>query len=231
MTTDQIYGYPAPEIVYTEYYVSLVSSLHIATFVNPNFLSYNGIIPDDWRPQTPVIIGQNTADIEYDNGIAIRANNDEVGFALIAEVAPLSDVELCISVAHRFLNGLPGVQYESITTDVQGYAMLPEGCPGVMNIGSRFQGILPVISHEAVYTAPDHETRFYVQENNRTNDSRIDCLDLHVRTTYVIPPAFRDPGSDPFISDALGNWNNHITGFEKLATNFIDRHILGGGTL
>ena len=231
MATNPIYGYPAPEIVYTEYYVGLVSSLHIAAFVNPNFLSYNGIIPDDWRPQTPVIIGQNTADIEYDNGIAVRANNDEVGFALIAEVAPLSDVELCIAVAHRFLNSLPGVQYESIMTDVQGYAMLPEGCPGVMNIGSRFQGILPVISHEAVYTAPDHETRFYVQENTRTNVNQIDCLDLRTRSTHFVPPAHRNPANTPFISEALENWIDEIAGFNELATHFINLHILEGGTL
>ena len=226
MATDPIYGYPTPELVYTEYSVSLVASLHLAAFVNPNFLSYNGIIPDGWRPQTPVIIGQNTADIEYDNGIAVRANNDEVGFALIAEVAPLSDVELCIAVAHRFLSSLPGVHYESIMTDVQGYAMLPDGCPGVMNIGSRFKGVLPVISHEAVYTVPDHETRFYVQENTRTNGNQIDCLDLRARTTRFVPPASRDPASSPFIAEALENWNDEVEGFNELAANFINLHIL-----
>jgi hypothetical protein len=230
MATDPIYGYSTPEIVYTEYYVSLVSTMSLAGLINPGFLQYNGIIPDDWQPHLPVIISQNSADIEYANGVAIRANDNEVSFAFLAEVAPLSDVELSIGVAHRFLGSLPGVQYESVMIDLQGYAMLPQGCPGIMNIGSRFHGILPVISHESVYTAPDHETRFYVQENNRANDSRIDCLDLRAHTTYSVPPTHRDPAGSPFIPDVLRNWTNHVAGFTELATNFIEQHIVEGGT-
>ena len=72
MATDPIYGYSTPEIVYTEYHVSLVSTMSLAGLINPGFLQYNGIIPDDWQPHLPVIISQNSADIEYANGVAIR---------------------------------------------------------------------------------------------------------------------------------------------------------------
>ena len=230
MANNQTYGDTIPTIVYTEYYVRLMSSINLAAFVNPNFLLYNGIIPDSWRHQPPAIMTQNTADIEYDNGVAVRGNNDEVGFALVAEVAPLSDVELCIEVARRFLDEIPGVEYESIMTDVQGYAMLPDGCPGIMNIGSEFNGVLPVISHEAVYTAPGRETRFHVQEDARANPDLIDCLELRARTTHFIPPAHRNPARSSLIKETLGNWSDALNGFNELATNFINLHILEGGT-
>ena len=211
------------ELIFTEYSIGLTTTEIIAPLLTPNFLRYNEIVPQSLGIVPPVILGQDSTIIEFVNGLEVRAAAAEVSFAHIPEEPSAPDAESCIAAASRFIEIMAHLDYDSVTADVQGYMMMPAGCPGITNIGPRLEGILPVIYHHAVYPLPNREVNFYAYEVSRRSATHIDCLDLRSVTSY---PADSNQGlGRGILHSILATREDQLTEFIGLATSFYHRHI------
>ena len=212
-----------PELIFTEYSVRLTSTEIIARLLTPDFLRYNEIVSPSLRLVPPIILGQESTNIEFTNGLAVRAADTEVAFAHVPHEPSVPDAAECVAVASRFIENLSELEYVSVTADVQGYMMIPHGCPGIVNIGPRLEGVLPVIYHHAVYPLPGREVNFYAYEVSRESDRHIDCLDLRSVTSYSAEPN-RDLEQDILFA-ILATWEDQLNEFFELSTSFYRKHI------
>ena len=211
------------EPIFTEYSVSLTTTEVIAPLLTPDFLRYNEIVPPSLGIVPPIILGQGSTIIEFANGLEVRAAEAEVSFAHVPEEPLAPDAESCIYAASRFVETMAHLDYASVTTDIQGYIMIPAGCPGITNIGPRLDGILPVIYHHAVYPLPNREVNFYAYEVSRRSARHIDCLDLRSVTSY--PTASNQGMGRDILFTILATWEDRLTEFIELATSFYHQHV------
>ena len=212
-----------PELILTEYSVGLTSTEIIARLLTPDFLRYNEIVPPSLRLVPPIILGQEATSMEFVNGLAVRAADTEVTFAHVPYEPSVPDAASCAAVAIRFIESLSDLKYVSVKADVQGYIMIPYGCPGITNIGPRLEGFLPVIYHHAVYPLPGREVNFYAYEVSRESNRHIDCLDLRSVTSYSAEPN-QDLEQDILFA-ILATWEDQLNEFFELATSFYRKHI------
>lgn len=216
-------GISSAELIFTEYSIGLRTTEIVAPLLTPNFLRYNEIVPQSLGIVPPVILGQDSTIIEFVNGLEVRAADTEISFAHVPDEPSVPDVETCIDAASRFIETMAHLDYDLVTADVQGYIMIPAGCPGITNIGPRLDGILPVIYHHAVYPLPNREVNFYAYEVSRHSARHIDSLDLRSVTAY--PDATSQGLGRDILFEILATSEDRLTEFIELAMSFYHQHI------
>ncbi len=229
MSINDVHSTPAPEIVHTEYAFSLSASQGLAALVNPDFLRYNDIVPSDWIAAPPFIIERESSDIEFTNGVGVRARGNQITFAFNTADSSVDNVNLSMAFAIRFIRSVPGIRYHIVGIDVRGYAMFPIGSPGIMNIGTRFQGVLPVITHRASYTFPDRDFTFWAEETGEDDeDQYVDRLELRTRNTYDFQSSQSGQAPPDIVLSIAADWERYIDEFDEVASNFLARHVSVG---
>lgn len=212
------------DLTLTEFGIGLTPDQGVTHLLTPTFLSLNGIVPEDWAVAHPVITTAESAEIGYANGFVVRADAGEVGFIYDVPYALPDAAQLCARVATIFVGRMPGLHYERVRFDIHGFVMMPEGSPGIRNIGTDWEGVLPVIGHEARYNLNDGITvDFFAREVSRVHERYIDCVDFRAVSTYVIGG---DVESSEWVKELVAGWESELRDFATLVEAFWDRHLV-----
>ncbi len=212
------------DLVLTEFGIGLMPDHGVTHLLTPTFLSLNGIVPEDWAVLHPVVTTAESAEIGYTNGFVVRADAGEVGFIYDVPNALPEAAVLCARVSTIFVGRMPGLLYERVRFDVHGFVMMPEGSPGIRNIGTDWQNTLPIIAHEARYSLNDGMmVDFFAREVSRVQERFIDCVDFRAVSTYVIGA---DVDSSEWVKELVAGWESELQNFAALVAAFWDRHLV-----
>ena len=218
-------GASGPDLVFARYWVGLASAHPMLPLLTPDFLRYNDIVPGDWEFEVPVFLGDGFREISFRSGLTVRVDGEDVGFEVPAGDRPYSMVGFCNDAVGRLLEVLPNLELSACSTNFQGHCLIPDGCPGIMNIGTPLDDVLPVITHRSEFIFSDREVYFNVSEVNYGGGGVIDCLDFHSLNKHSLASS-TDGSSSRFVKAVLDGWKDQLDEFVQLATGFYDRHII-----
>ena len=217
-------GFSGPELLCTRYWVTVDFPDSVRRIFTPEFMLYNGIVPRNWVLEHPVIFSSEFTEMVYDSGLTVQVDEDEAEFAMPVDGRPAAEVDVCNGVFLRCLEVLSELNPRVFSVGFKGYSIIPDGCPGIENIGVSLEDVLPIVSHRSLFVLPGREVRFSVQEVNRGGGGFIDSLDLELLTSY---PADSTPLGEQLASvrSILERWDERFGEFVELATGFFSRHI------
>jgi hypothetical protein len=208
--------------------VTLDPTDRVQTILTPDFLRYNEIVPGDWRLEKPVFVSPAFTHMLFDSGFTVQAEEVGVEFSVPVDDSPGPDAGICNDVVRRFLGVLLGLDLARFSIGIDGYALMPDGCTGIVNIGTPLDGQIPVVSHRSRFYLPDREVTFRVREVGRGDcGGFINSLDFRLLTTYSAD-AFPEDSLLSILEKTLEEWEKLLTDFVELATGFYSRHIEAG---
>jgi hypothetical protein len=97
---------------------------HNPAVLNPDFLRYGGIVPQDWvvgRP--PVYTGQMTQ-VLYQNGVSFVAQTDRIMFIEALNDKSVADAEIA-TIAQKYTQTMPHADYQAVGINLRGYVSFP----------------------------------------------------------------------------------------------------------
>lgn len=104
--------------------ISLAVKKFQPSALNPDFLKYSNIIPNDWELARPPVYEKQLVQIVFKNGVGIMARPRRIVFAENIETKPLSDASIA-EVARRCIDTLPNLEYQSVEITPRAYASQP----------------------------------------------------------------------------------------------------------
>ena len=212
------------DMTLTEFGIGLMPDQPVARLITPEFLSVNGIVPEDWPVAHPVITAADGAEVGYANGFVVRADAGEVGFIYEVPDALPDAALLCARVASTFVGKMPGLLYERVRFDIHGFVMMPEGSPGIRNIGTDWEGVAPIIGHEAHYNLGDGmSVDFFARETSRDHERYIDSVDFRALFTYGTDGGM---GNSEWVIEVVAEWESDLRDFAALVEAFWNRHLV-----
>ena len=201
--------------------MTLDSTDPVLSVLTPDFLHYNEIVPVHWELEKPVFVSPDFTKMVFDSGITVQVEEGRVEFASSIDDWPNAEMEIFNDVVRRFLGVLPGLDLTGFSTGIEGYSPMPEGCPGIVNIGNPLDGQIPVIGHRSKFYFPDREVTFRVREVSRGDVGFIDSLDFHLLTAYSA-----DFSSEESLLKILEEWGKPLEDFRfNSLLAFYARHI------
>ena len=228
MTLRTATGPSGSGLVCTRYWVTLNPTDPVLPILTPDFLHYNEIVPDDWELEKPVFVSPEFTQMVFDSGLMVKVEEVGVEFSVPCGYTPGPDVGICNDVVLRFLGVLPDLGLASFSTGIDGYALMPDGCTGIVNIGTRLDGQLPVVSHRSKFYFSDKEVTFKVREVSRGGgEGFINSLDFSLLSSC--PEAlYPEDSLSIILEERLEEWEKVLNDFVELATGFYSRHIEAG---
>ncbi len=227
MTPRTSTGSAGPGLVCTRYWVTVDPTDLVPTMLTPDFLRYNEIVPVHWNLEKPVFVSPEFTEMVFDSGFTVQVEDGEVEFAVAVDDWPGSEVGICNQVVRYFLRVLPGLDLAGFSVGIGGYALIPDGCPGIVNIGTSLEGQLPVVSSSSRFFFPDRRVTFEVSEVSRGGSEYINCLDFRLLSSCSVD-LFPDESLSNILVDSLEEWEELFEEFVQLATGFYSRHIEAG---
>ena len=227
MASEAYSGSAEPELSLARYSVTLFPSESVLPVLTPDFLRYNEIVPRHWSPQTPVFLGQEFTEIVFKNGFSLQVTVDRVELAADLDGRDVADVGTCNNAALRFLDVLPGLDLRQFSVGLEGYRLMPEGCPGIKNIGTPLEGQLPVVSHQSEFSFTDMAMTFHAREVSRGDSDYINCLDFSLVNSFSEDSA-PESHLSTVLKETLEEWGKILERFVELANGFYSRHIEAG---
>jgi len=101
--------------------IVLVAQNHNPTILNPDFLKYNKIVPENWNLKEKPICIEPMARVVFENGIQITAELDKVIFLEpVRNEKDIDKVEIP-EVAIRYIETLPHVNYIAVGINPKGH--------------------------------------------------------------------------------------------------------------
>ena len=214
-------------LVCTRYWVTMDPTDLAPTMLTPDFLRYNEIVPVHWNLERPVFVSPDFTEMVFDSGLTVQVEYGEVEFAVAVDDWPGSGVGICNQVVRYFLSILPGLDLTGFSVGIEGYAFIPDGCPGIVNIGTPLEGQLPVVSYSSRFFFPDRRLTFEVREVSRGGSQYINCLDFRLLSSCSVD-LFPDEFLSNILVDSLEEWEDLFKEFVQLSTGFYSRHIEAG---
>ncbi|GAB1540617.1 hypothetical protein NUACC21_32860 [Scytonema sp. NUACC21] len=108
------------QLVVQDLVIVVAAKNHSPSILNPDFLKYSGIVPQDWNLARQPIYTNSAAQVVFTNGISIIAEPNRVIF-----ISPIGDKtmsELNIAeIARKYVQTLPNVEYEAVGINPRGY--------------------------------------------------------------------------------------------------------------
>lgn len=96
------------------------------TILNPDFLRYSGIVPENWEFQRQPIYSDRVAQVIFTNGISIVAEPQRVVF--IEAIDNKATTEVAIpGIARKYVQTLPNVEYQAMGLNPRGYVTFDKG--------------------------------------------------------------------------------------------------------
>ncbi|MGD2181218.1 hypothetical protein [Lusitaniella coriacea] len=102
----------------------------------PDFFQFSGIIPQDWQLQSNPVLNDNLAQFNFENGVNILAQPRTISFfeALGREKSKPLEVP---SVARRYINKLPHVDYQALSINPKTIVSFPNQKDGARKYGAE----------------------------------------------------------------------------------------------
>jgi hypothetical protein len=138
-----------------------------------------------------------------------------------------AEVGTCNYAALRLLEVLPGLNLKDFSVGIEGYSFIPDGCPGIKNIGTSLDGQLPVVSHQSEFFFSDWDVSFYAREVTRGESDYINCLDFRLLNSCSAD-SVPETRFLNVLGETLEDWEELLERFVQLATGFYSRHIEAG---
>ena len=214
------------DLVLTEFGISLMLDQAVTHLMTPEFLSLNAIVPPNWSAVYPVISSRDLAEVQYNSGLVVRANANEVGFICVVGDGLAETGALCAGVAGSFVERMLGLEYSSVRVDFHGHVMLPDDIPGIVGVGPKFMGVDPVVDSSNRYALPNGAALdFMAREVGRFSEDYIDCVDFSLLTTYVALSREARGGGD-WALEVINGWAQPLEYFLGLVELFWGQHVV-----
>ena len=192
--------------------------------LTPEFIHYNEIVPVHWELEKPVFLSAGFTEMGFDSGLTIQVDESEAAFFVAVREWPGQEVPICNDVVRRLLEILPGLDPTEFSQHIMGYALMPEGSPGIVNIGTSLDEQLPVVSHCSTFYFPERRVTFEAREVSRNRVRFINCLDFSFRS-FCSSSMVPDEPLTGVLDEALDEWEGLLNQFVALADGFYSRHI------
>ena len=224
MTSRTLAGSSESGLVCTRYWVTLDPADPVLPILTPDFLHYNEIVPDYWKLEKPVFVSPDFTEMVFDGGLTVRVEEGEVEFSVLVENLPGPEAGICNHIVLRFLDILPFLDLAGFSTGLEGYALMPAGCTGIVNIGTSLDEQLPIVSHWSRFSFPERRVTFQVREVSRGGPGFINCLDFHL-VSSCSTDLFPEESLSDILVETLEDCEGLFQEFAQLATGFYSRHI------
>ena len=177
--------------------------------------------------EKPVFASPDFTGMVFDSGFTVEVEEAGVEFSVSVDDSLGPEVGICNDVVRRFLAVLPELALTGFSIGIEGYALIPDGCRGIVNIGTSLDGQLPVVSHRSQFYFYDRDVAFRVREVSREGGEFINSLDFRLLTTYPAG-SFPEDSLSSILEETLEEWGELLEDFVQLATGFYLRHIEAG---
>lgn len=197
------------------------------SILNPDFLKYSGIIPEDWELSGKPIFKNNVVGIAFKNNVNIIAQANRLIFAeAIGKKSP--DSVLIPEIARKFAEKLPKMDFQAVGINPRGFvAFAQEGAAGEF---MRQKLLLPGAWHNVgeapmqaslnlVYKLQERALSLNITEAAlKQEDKKIPLAIFSGSFGYEIV------GESPeeklgVINQVIENWSNDITTFSELVND------------
>ena len=214
-----------PVVAHNELAIVLGASRFDPAHINPDFLRYNEIVDPAWQIDPPVIIESGFSLVEYTNGLALTATNDDLRVSQTAQ--NLNVVETMVpNVVRRYLAASPWpVEYQYIATNMVGFiSVAEEGIETRLSplndlaLQVHFEGVTPTVQTRALYSMTDKLITMYVFEI--IDESVITGLRFIANIYRGVDDDVAPSERVEFITSALEKWDSDIHDFNELACQF-----------
>ena len=111
------------QVELAEFSIVVLARSHNPTILNPDFLVYNGIVPEDWELEVDPICTEMVSRVVFANGVAIVTQPDRVIFTHTFGLEHPDQVGLPETVS-KYVKILPHVGYRALGMNPKGYVML-----------------------------------------------------------------------------------------------------------
>lgn len=107
-------------LITQEFGIIIAAKNHNPTILNPDFLKYSGIVPQEWELVRQPTYTQNVSQLAFTNGIMIVAEPTRVIFIEAIEQKAINDITVA-EIAKKYVQTLPNIQYEGVGLNPRGY--------------------------------------------------------------------------------------------------------------
>jgi hypothetical protein len=93
------------------------------TAVNPDFLKYSDIVPEEWELARPPVYTNQLVQLVFQSGVAIVAQPNRIIFLEAINEKEQSAVQVA-RIADRYVAKLPNVEYQAVGINPKGYVTM-----------------------------------------------------------------------------------------------------------
>jgi hypothetical protein len=101
----------------------LVAENANSTILNPGFLKYNRIVPDEWELAMPPICTPPVSQVIYKNGVNIVAQPDKISFGEFIDTEKIYKIP---EISSKFVDVVPIINYQAIGINFNAYILAGE---------------------------------------------------------------------------------------------------------
>lgn len=215
----------APAVVLNDLSIVLADP-HIDTaHINPDFLRYNEIVAPGWQIDPPVIIESGFSLIEYDNGLAFTATNQDLRIAHSGGPLAMDEI-VSPAVALRYLKRAPWpIEYQEVhislngSMDITGQGIDLGLSPlHRLSSGMLFHGTAPNVQARAFYQFAEKSITVFIAESASTDS--VNIIHFHANMSRVIDSGLSVADRVARIDSIIKNWQADAADFVKLASRF-----------
>jgi hypothetical protein len=105
--------------------IIIAAKNHKPTILNPDFLKYSGIVPDEWEIARQPVYTQSLSQVAFTNGVAIIAEPTRIIFIEAIENKTATEIAVA-DIAKKYVQTLPNVEYEAVGINPRGYIAFEE---------------------------------------------------------------------------------------------------------
>lgn len=110
-------------LLLSEFSIVIVGEDCNPTILNPDFLKYQSIVPEDWgwKLDAPPITTPGFAMVAYDSGVTIKVEPNRLLVTQIGDASRLSESHI-IDIATKYIQCVPHVRYVAVGNNFRGFA-------------------------------------------------------------------------------------------------------------
>jgi hypothetical protein len=102
--------------------IVILAKNHNPTILNPDFLKYNKIVPEDWSLASAPICAEVVSEVIYTNGVQVTAQFDKLVFRQLYEDNASAHL-LVPDIAAQYVHTIRHVDYRAIGINPKGYVI------------------------------------------------------------------------------------------------------------
>lgn len=219
-----------PSFILQEMEIALGIPQQDPTFFNIDFLSYTGIVPDEWEPIGAPRRSPQLAQVNFQNDVSLTAEPRQTIFSELLGEKGMEDIEIP-HVALRFVDIMKNVNYTHLNLNFRGYVAFPNApraahdyfFKNLFNPGAwQDIGTAPIRAGlDLVYTFGEQKLDFSVQEAaiRRLDETSVAALlfsgSFGMDYNKLAPQARIES-----VQKGIKNWNNDLKQFIEVVSRF-----------